>query len=172
MSMEETAALQVARPTSIEGDLRRVLVPLDGSPLAESVIPFVSRFARPLALEIALLRVIPAVTPHIVEGARQVVVDNSERLRQEADSYLRTIADRLSAEGFRVVTAVRVGDAATEIVAGARECQADLIAMTTHGRTGLGRLLFGSVAEAVFRRAHVPVLLMRATEAARTAKAA
>ncbi|MGH7279552.1 MAG: universal stress protein [Candidatus Rokuibacteriota bacterium] len=177
--MEEMAALQVDRPTPVEGPadetsrLRRMLVPLDGSPVAETIIPFVSRIARPLGLEIVLLRAVPAVPPQVVEGgARHMVIDNTDRLRQEADDYLRATADGLSTNGFRVLTAVRVGDAATEIVAGARECQVDVIAMTTHGRTGLGRLLFGSVAEAVLRRAHVPVLTMRATEAERTAQAA
>jgi nucleotide-binding universal stress UspA family protein len=144
----------------------RVLVPLDGSPLAEAVLPFMSRLARPLGLEIALLRVVPMVTPQIVEGGgRQIILDQGERLREEAEAYLRGVAARLVADGFRVTTTVRTGEAAPEIVAGARECQADLIGMMTHGRTGLGRLLFGSVAEAVLRHAAVPVFVVRATEA-------
>jgi nucleotide-binding universal stress UspA family protein len=145
----------------------RVLVPLDGSPLAEGVLPFVSSLARPLGLEIALLRVIPEVTPKIVEGGtRQIILDQGERLREEAEAYLRGIAARLVADGFRVTTTVRTGETAPEIVAGAQECQADLIGMMTHGRrTGLGRLFFGSVAEAVLRHAAVPVLVVRATEA-------
>jgi len=75
------------------------------------------------------------------------------------------VAARLLADGFHVATTVRTGEAAPEIVAGARECQADLIGMMTHGRTGLGRLVFGSVAEAVLRHAAVPVFVVRATEA-------
>jgi len=101
-----------------------------------------------------------------------MVLDNTERLNQEADAYLGTIADRLSATGLRVLTTVRVGDPATEILAGARECDADLIAMTTHGRSALGRLLSGAVAEAVLRRAHVPVFIVRAAEAGEGTKAA
>jgi nucleotide-binding universal stress UspA family protein len=144
----------------------RVLVPLDGSPLAEAVLPFVSRLARPLGQEIALLRVVPMVTPKVVQGGnRPIILDQGERLREEAEAYLRGVAARLVADGFRVTTAVRTGAAAPEIVAGARECQADLIGMMTHGRTGLGRLFFGSVAEAVLRHAAVPVFLVRATEA-------
>ena len=145
---------------------RRVLVPLDGSPLAEAVLPFVSRLARPRGLEIALLRVIPVVTPKVVEGGtRRIILDHGERLREEAEVYLRGVAGSLVADGFRVTTTVRTGEAAPEIVAGARECQADLIGMMTHGRTGLGRLFFGSVAEAVLRHAAVPVFVVRATEA-------
>lgn len=150
---------------------RRVLVPLDGSPVAEAIVPFVSRIARPLGLEIALVRAVPRIPPQVYEGSR-VVLDITERLNQEADAYLRTIADRLSASGFRVLTAVRVGDPAAEILAAARECEADLIAMTTHGRGALGRLLFGSVAEAVLRQAPVPVFIVRATEAGAGQKAA
>jgi len=65
----------------------------------------------------------------------------------------------------RVDTRVRWGYAADEIVRAAREAEADLIAMSTHGRSGLGRAIFGSVAQAVLRQAETPVFLMRATEA-------
>jgi nucleotide-binding universal stress UspA family protein len=67
---------------------------------------------------------------------------------------------------------VRRGEPAGEILAAAREAKADLIAMTTHGRSGFGRLLFGSVAEAVLRQSEVPVFLMRQTEAQVGARAA
>lgn len=155
-----------------ETTYRRVLVPLDGSPLSEMVLPSVSRFVGPLGLEIALLRVIPDIVPRVIEGSQRVVVDDRERLSLEAEEYLRGVADRLCADGFRTLTAVRTGEAATEILAGIRECQVDLVAMTTHGRSGLGRLLFGSVAEAVLRGSDVPVLLVRATEAERGRRAA
>jgi nucleotide-binding universal stress UspA family protein len=150
---------------------RRVLVALDGSSLAEAVLPFVSKLARPLHLEIVLLRATPVIVPTVVEGTRRVVTGDGERLTLEAGEYLRGVAERLSAEGFKTLTAVRTGEAATEILAGAHECQADLVAMTTHGRSGLGRLFFGSVAEAVLRRAEVPVFLVRVpgAERARTA---
>jgi len=65
----------------------------------------------------------------------------------------------------RVEGRVRRGNPADEIVAAARETGADIIAMSTHGRGGLGRLVFGSVAQAVLRHVDIPVLLMRATEA-------
>ena len=67
---------------------------------------------------------------------------------------------------------VRRGEPTAEILAGARAADADLIAMTTHGRSGLGRLLFGSVAEAVLRQADIPVFLMRQSEAQVAARAA
>jgi nucleotide-binding universal stress UspA family protein len=144
---------------------RRVLVPLDGSPLAEAVLPFVASLARPLGLEITLLRVIPTLPPRVIEGATpRMVVNPVEQLTREADDYLTGVADRVRVQGLNVVVAVRRGDAVAEIVQGAREGKADLIAMTTHGRTGLGRLLFGSTADGVLRRAEVPVLLVRRRE--------
>lgn len=164
---ETTASPSVSSPS-----FRRILVPLDGSPTAEAALPFASRLARPLGLEIVLLRVVPVTTPTIVEGRRPIVVDEGQRLTQEAEDYLRGVADRLMATGVRVSIAVRTGDAAAQIVAGARESQADLIGMTTHRRTRLGRLFFGSVAEAVLRRADVPVLVVRDSEAQPARRAA
>jgi len=74
---------------------------------------------------------------------------------------LAPIAAGLRARGVETAWEIRVGRAEEQIVAGARAVGADLIAMSTHGRSGLGRLLFGSVAEQVLRRADVPVFLMR-----------
>ncbi|HEY2994335.1 MAG TPA: universal stress protein [Methylomirabilota bacterium] len=176
----EAASLQIDRPAPLEAQPtetawapRRVLVPLDGSSAAEAVIPFVSSLARPLGLEIALLRAVPRLVPQVTEGSRPTrVFDDMERLNQEAAAYLRGIADTLAAAGLRVSTSVRIGAAADEILAGARECEADLIAMTTQGRGALARLLFGTVAEAVLRQADVPVFVVRAAEAVAGKKAA
>lgn len=151
---------------------RRVLVPLDGSPEAEMVLPAVLQLARPLGLEIVLLRVVPSLTAVVAEGVRRDVVQNVERIRQQAEDSLCQIADRWCAEGFRFTTSVRTGDAAAEIVAGARESAVDLIAMATHGRSALGRLFFGSVAEAVLHVADVPVFLVRRSAATAGQRAA
>ena len=80
---------------------------------------------------------------------------------EEADAYLRAVAATPAFDGLKVVTTVRSGEAPHEIIASARELGAD-VAMTTHGRTGLKRLLFGSVAEAVLRMADIPVFMLRA----------
>jgi nucleotide-binding universal stress UspA family protein len=143
---------------------KRVLVPLDGSPLAEAIIPFIVQIAGPLDLEIVLVRVLQPIPPEVVEGARHVVLEDVPARFEEARTYLATVADRLAVNGIRVRTDVRRGEPVSEIVGGARDAGADLIAMTTHGRSGLGRLLFGSVAEAVLRHAEIPVFLMRLTE--------
>ena len=144
---------------------KRVIVPLDGSALAEGMLRFVVDIARPLDLEVALLQVVKAAPPYLTETMKALVLENAERSLAEARAYLAGLGDDLSAKGIRVRIEVRGGDPVDEIVACAREIDADLIAMTTHGRTGLGRLLFGSVAEAVLRQAEIPVFLMRLTDA-------
>jgi nucleotide-binding universal stress UspA family protein len=108
----------------------------------------------------------------VIEGSTHAVVEDVPKLRADAEEYLASIATTLRGRGVRVTTHVRIGDAVDEILAGARESEADLIAMTTHGRGGLGRLLFGSIAEAVLRQAEVPVFLMRQTKSQVAARAA
>jgi nucleotide-binding universal stress UspA family protein len=144
---------------------KRALVPLDGSAVAEAIIPFILEIAGPLDMEVLLLRVLEPVVPTVIEGSRHVEVEDVEARRRDAEEYLAPLAAEMRDKGLRVETLVRRGAPAAEIVAGAREAAADLIAMSTHGRSGLGRLLFGSVAEAVLRHAEIPVFLLRATEA-------
>jgi len=145
---------------------KRAIVPLDGSALAETIIPFLVEIAGPLDMSVVLLRVLEPVTPVVLEGSSHVVLEDVEARRRDAEEYLAPLATGLRARGVAVETTVRRGHAVSdEIVAAAREAGADLIAMTTHGRSGLGRLLFGSVAEALLRQAHVPMFLLRQTEA-------
>jgi len=151
---------------------KRVLVPLDGSIVAEGIIPFIMEIAGPLDMQVVLLRVLVPVPPMAVEGTRQVVIEDFEKRRAEAEEYLAPVATELRAKGVRATTDVRRGEPVAEILAGAREADADLIAMTTHGRSGLGRLLFGSVAEAVLRQAEMPVFLMRLANDKAAARAA
>jgi nucleotide-binding universal stress UspA family protein len=151
---------------------KRVVVPLDGSRLAEEMLRFIVDIAGPLDLEVVLLRVIRILPPQVTETVRAAVLENVEQTTADALEYLAPLADDLRTRGIRVRTEVRRGEPVDEIVDCAREADADLIAMTTHGRSGLGRLLFGSVAEAVLRQAEIPVFLMRMTEAQVAAGAA
>jgi len=144
---------------------KRALVPLDGSSVAETIIPFILDIAGPLDMEVVLLRVVEPIPPMVIEGSRHVEVEDVEARRTDAEEYLAPIAVELRNKGVRVERRVRRGNPAEEIVAAARESGADLIAMSTHGRGGLGRLVFGSVAQAVLRHVDTPVFLMRATEA-------
>ncbi len=151
---------------------KRAIVPLDGSIVAEGIIPLILEIAGPLDMEVVLLRVVVPIPPSVIEGSRHVELDDVEKRRLEAEEYLTPITTDLRAKGIRVTTQVRRGEATAEILAGAKAAGADLIAMTTHGRSGLGRLLFGSIAEAVLRQSDVPVFLMRQTEAQIAARTA
>jgi nucleotide-binding universal stress UspA family protein len=145
---------------------KRVLIPLDGSRMAEGILPFIIQIARPLALEVVLVYVVQPIMPQAIEGtAHFTVYDISARLN-EAREYLAPVAANLRRQGVRVTIDTRRGEPVAEIVAAARESGSDIIAMMTHGRSGFGRILFGSVAEAVLRQAKIPVLMMRGTERA------
>jgi len=126
---------------------KRVVVPLDGSALAESILQFILQIAGPLDFEVTLVRVVPADEPGPAVA--------------EAGAYLERVAAQLAGQGVRLRTEVRRGDAAEQIVTAAREVAADVIAMTTRGRGGLGRLVMGSVATAVLQHANIPMLLFR-----------
>jgi len=144
---------------------QRALVPLDGSTTAEGVIPFVLQIAGPLGLDVTLLHVVISAPRAAVVEAGPVALDDTDERRAQAEAYLLPFTAELRANGIRVTTDVRRGEPVDEILASARDSRADLIVMTTHGRTGVARLLFGSVAEGVLRHADVPVLLMRQTQA-------
>jgi nucleotide-binding universal stress UspA family protein len=149
---------------------KRALVPLDGSAVAESIVPFILEIAVPLDMRVTLVRVIVPTLPVTVDGV--VAIDDVEKPRAEAETYLAAAASDLRAKGLRITTTVRRGEPVDEILAAARDEDADLIAMTTHGRSGLSRLLFGSIATAVLTRAEIPVFLMRQTAAQVRARAA
>lgn len=145
---------------------KRVLVPLDGSRVAEAVLPFIKEIAGSLDMEIVLLRVVSLTSEEVIGIAPKFALDTPAGLRQDAQRYLEPRVEEFEARGVRASARVAVGEAASEIVAAARQVGADLIAMTTHGRSGLGRLLFGSVAESVLRAAPIPVFLLKMTEEA------
>ena len=142
----------------------RVLVPLDGSELAEAILPFAEQVAGPLDAELVLLRVVELMSTIEAIASAGVVTPDTLALREmDAKRYLLEIEQRLAKKGLRVHTRVAFGPPAEEILASARAAGAGLIAMATHGRSGLGRVLWGSVAEAVLRASSVPVLLIRMT---------
>lgn len=135
---------------------QRILVPLDGSDCAENVFPMAEKLAAELKANIVLLRValantFPGVDP--TEAQLKVV--------KEAEAYLQKVEDRLKAKGFKVDSHVRYGNDAEEILEHATQKEIDMIAMTTHGRSGVKRFLLGSVAEKVLRYSPKPIFLVR-----------
>jgi len=151
----------------------KILVPLDGSTLAEAALPRALELATASGAPLVLLR---ATQARAFPGADPIEAQ-LEAVR-ESEAYLVEVAARLEALGARDVRrAVWYGAPAPAIIDAAAFNQADLIVMTTHGRSGLGRLVMGSVAESVLRGTRVPILLLRdgtapLAAAAGTAKAA
>jgi nucleotide-binding universal stress UspA family protein len=142
----------------------RMLVPLDGSKAAESILPFVEQVAGPLDAEVVLLRVVEPVSPVELVASAGVVVPDTFALRDlEAKQYLSQVDRRLAKKALRIRTRVAHGSPAEEILAGVQATGADLVAMATRARSPLGQVLFGSVAESVLRASPVPVLLIRMT---------
>jgi nucleotide-binding universal stress UspA family protein len=140
--------------------IAKILVPLDGSALAESAIATAVQVARPGRATLMLVR---AAEVHTFPGMDPT--DAQIEVVREAEAYLAGVAERLKEEGVKIETSVWYGPAAATIVDAARARKADLIVMTTHGRGGLGRLILGSVAESVLRGTTTPILLLRAPEA-------
>jgi nucleotide-binding universal stress UspA family protein len=144
---------------------KRILVALDGSELAEAALAPAIALAEKFGGEVILLRVtvaglvgagVPVLGPRpYFRGAVTGLQDEVE-----AAQYLEHIRRRWSHTGVAIRTHLRAGTPAETVVAAARGEAADLIVMSTHGRSGLDRLVYGSVAEAVLRGAHVPVLLV------------
>lgn len=134
--------------------IERMLVPLDGSATAEGVLPQLRRLLRRSDSEVILVR---TANPMPVEGYPAIF----ETALAAAREYLLGVQDRLSAEGVRVKHVVRLGAPADTILQIAREEKATMIALATHGHTGLARLFLGSVAERILRRSPIPVLVVR-----------
>jgi len=144
----------------------RILIPLDGSPQAEQALAPAVMLAQHLqpSAAIVLARVIRS--PVMESGWASPYADTNsagmlEDLAAEAQAYLHTTAQLPIFQGKAVSTTAQMGVPAPTICAIAHHKQIDLIIMTSHGRTGLGKLVLGSVAEDVIRDAHIPVLIVR-----------
>jgi len=148
----------------------RILVPLDGSKVGEAALAhvekLVSKMAPKVKTEVILFQVISSLTHYVIAGEASVQVPYSEKeigqIKKKAKNYLDKAGESLRSKGVTVKTKVATGKAAKEIVKAADEIKVDLIAMSTHGRSGLSRLTFGSITDKVLRAGTVPVLVVRA----------
>jgi nucleotide-binding universal stress UspA family protein len=126
--------------------------------------------AKQIGAEIYLLHVIPALTVLPTDPVHSLsLVQAQESLRIQFKEHLQDSAEQLQAAGVTTQTIIGVGDAAAVIVQTAEQQQADLIVISTYGKTGWRRLAFGSEAERVVRLAPCPVLTIRRTHAGTTA---
>jgi nucleotide-binding universal stress UspA family protein len=148
----------------------RVLVPLDGSKVGEAAIPAIEQLVDKLApgtkVEVTLIGIITLLRHWVVVGEASAPVSYTEEelklIKEKVSDYLTKTGESLKKRGVTVSTMVSTGNAADEIIKAAEETKADLIAMSTHGRSGLRRLAFGSITDKVLHHSPVPVLMVRA----------
>lgn len=136
--------------------LKRILIPLDGSPIAAKALVQAGRLLRTPGSEVILVQVVDTLAMDATTRATHL-----PRQRQEAREYLAGAARPLEAAGVKVRTLVREGLSWEQILEAAGREAATMIILTTHGRTGLSRWLIGSVTEKVVRAAAVPTLVLR-----------
>jgi nucleotide-binding universal stress UspA family protein len=151
---------------------KRILVCLDGSGSAEQILAYAREQALAFGAQLVLLQVVPqpvAFTPGIpgtvsVPAQTDAMIEVAKQASSGAKDYLEELAAPLRERGLRVETVSMIGRAGDTIVDYASKNNIDLIAIATHGRSGLGRAVFGSVADQVVRESGLPILLIRPQE--------
>ncbi|MFC1933099.1 universal stress protein [Chloroflexota bacterium] len=149
----------------------RILVPLDGSKVGEAALPYVeeliSKLSPEVEVEITLFQVV-SKTYYTVAGEAGVKIPYTEKemeqIKRKATDYLSKVGEGLKSKRTTLEFKVEAGNAAEEIIKVADEINADLIAMSTHGRSGLSRWAFGSVTDRILRGGNKAVLVVRAVE--------
>jgi nucleotide-binding universal stress UspA family protein len=142
---------------------RRILIPLDGSELAEKALKKALEIAKSYGSTLLLTSVVPLIELS-GEYSSLTFIETLQKMRDRSQSYLDRKLDELSTERIRVDATVLVGDPATRVVELAEEHKIDLIVLSSRGRTGLARWYFGSTAEDIARKSRLPVLLLPQTQ--------
>jgi len=144
--------------------VRSILLPTDFSECGNYALSYATALARKFAASVICLHVIEPIVPSVgYSGMTEPlpIADISDQIEDSAERELPKFADCEECAGLEVEEIIAHGDAASEIVRVAEERQVDLIVISSHGRTGWGRMLFGSTAEAVVRHASCPVLVVK-----------
>jgi len=144
---------------------QKILIPLDGSKLAENALPHAESLANTYGASLVLLTVVhpPSVigrTPSDV----QIFQRAYDTIQEEAEIYLDGCKGKLREKNIHVVTQVTLGPVVADIINTAEKHAVDLVIIASHGRSGLGRVFFGSVAAGVLNRIEKPLLVIRSTE--------
>jgi nucleotide-binding universal stress UspA family protein len=145
-------------------EVRRILLPTDFSGCANYALPYAAAIARATNATVICVNVVEPIVPAVGYTGMAEAMPIAEMSEQMEDSAERELPDVMSCEelrGLKVEEVIGHGDAAAEIVRVADERDVDLIVISSHGRTGLGRIIFGSTAEAVVRHARCPVLVVK-----------
>ena len=144
--------------------IQKILVPTDFSECGNYALSYAASLARTFGSSIICVHVIEPIVPTVgYSGMTEPlpIADISEQLEDSAERELPKLAECDDCAGLDVEELIVHGEAASEIVRVANERNVDMIVVSSHGRTGLGRILFGSTAEAVVRHAHCPVLVVK-----------
>ena len=154
----------------------RILVPLDGSEVGESALAaieeLVSKLAPKVKVEVTVVRVISSLSHYVISGETSAQIpytkQEMEHREKEIEGYLDKISANLRSNGAITKTKVAIGNATEEIIKLAQETKTDLVAMSTHGRSGFSRLAFGSVTDKILRSINTPVLVIKAPKEPKT----
>ena len=144
--------------------LQKILLPTDFSGCANFALPYAAAIARATKATIICVHVVEPVVPAVgYTGLAEPmpIADISDQLEDSAERQLPKLAECEECAGLNLEEIIVHGDPAAEIVRVAQEQKVDLIVISSHGRTGLGRIIFGSTAEAVVRHANCPVLVVK-----------
>lgn len=139
---------------------KKILVPLDGSPLAEAVLPHAEALAKSEHAEIIILRVPNAPVSEFLSRDPMIAEMIHADMEKESEEYIHNKVAALEKENIKVTGITKDGPVPDTILNVADETHADIIAMSTHGRTGISRWLMGSVADKIIHHAHIPVMLI------------
>lgn len=153
-----------AQKFKIPMQIRSILLPTDFSECGNYALPYAASLARKFGASIICVHVIEPMVPTVgYSGMTEPlpIADISDQLEDSAERELPKIAECEECAGLEVEELIVHGEAASEIVRVAKDRNVDLIVVSSHGRTGLGRMLFGSTAEAVVRHAPCPVMVVK-----------
>jgi nucleotide-binding universal stress UspA family protein len=144
---------------------KKILVPLDGSERAEAILPYVEKLAQSYQAKVLLLRVLEA-EPFLLGSPATYYQFDLKRYQwraEEAESYLGDLCAKLRQKGIEASMQIIDGAPVAEILNAAVREEVDLIAMASHGRTGLDRAIYGSVAAGILHGIDRPLLIIRST---------
>ena len=147
--------------------LNRVLLPLDGSEAGEAAVPYVQELMSRLGSEVILFEVVPTGKHIRTVGGLDYVLYPEQDLKQvktEAREYLDKVYQQLKTKKGKVRVELKAGDIAREIIDYAKRTRAGLIAISSHGHSGIAKWVFGSIAHKIVQVSNIPVLVIRATE--------
>ncbi len=148
----------------------KILVPLDGSRIGEAALPYVEELVTKMmpgtSVEVTLIQVLSSLSYYVVAGEASARVPYTEQeieqMKKQASAYLKKAGGSLRKAGVTTKVRVAVGHPVEEIIKASEEIKVNIIAMSSHGRSGLSRWAFGSVTDRVLRGGHSPVLIVRA----------